>query len=956
LTFESRTETKTCEDLSMNSNNPFAVLDGVGAGWSKVEPRWKRKKKVPAKRPKPPKPTNEMVALSASKLFIQEMQNQYSSKFQEANITKVCEKMLSEVHESTLTNSSERELLKARIFEMLGFLEQEALFSRLTDQQPQEEKEVQSPVVVPENPLAEVQVPEIPTEVVVEGPEDAEEEEEEGEEYWGSPTEDDPAESLSEDEEKEDNENKKEDLSYEEVSGGEVEGIDAAQEEQRDPTPAVKTLAQKLAEQAKTMDLTSLHSCQLVSEWSRSINNPGDLGVEYRAAFNQSNVLRTIVKALLTVSPTEVVRAAEETIGLFHNILQGSAEYHRWLYNQIRTLADNISKTSKRLRPEWFTFICNQAFALVDAQKDRKINPENSGSPVVYKLPSTYVTMENDEWLKMQWEWADTHCQDMYRSIEKLQSKDEELLTLSPMSSSNFQQRYNQVQTHLDQKISKAQANVSSQKSRLDKIKESLEINEVKTKELLKPMEHKLREVQHDAEQTKNEILEYESRLKAAREKLAKLESSETQLQDEIAQVHSTHVPQREELMKQRTNFQFKLHDAHLEQDCYTQLRHIAHESFKHLQAWSQCNITQETESRRRLLQSFYQSVEKYACTLISMLHFLGQRVGFMQQALERNQSEANQRKKIYGESNTEMDERIKADRRKMEVDSKVVEKLQYEVDDIVQKSLTAAMKWRGFEEVFNGLWQKIEGIASRYKVNINTFVKLNVPQHQSVVSATQLSNNMGNSQHPMYAQHPRHMIGPQTGSQHSVSNFQGHGNAGNQPPAESHQVHQFQKQAVSPVAKTASHLSPTSQTVPEAHTQQIVQPPNNSPHESWQPLKIINNTTDKNYELQQNIGGHYQNQPQAESSSQPRPTKPPVTKNYKNAQGGSSVQGTQQGVGNAGQAFSRRRPPAPPTQPPPQTAVGNAMHGFGRMRAPTDMARTTQAKPSTNYWGRQSN
>jgi len=944
----------------MNSNNPFAVLDGGADNWRKVGPRRRRKKTAPAKRPKPPKPTNEMVALSSSKLFIKEMQNQYSSKFKEANIAKVCEQILSEVHESSLTNPSERELLKARIFEMLGFLEQSALFEKLTTPQAQEEKEVLPPVVVPENPLAEVQVPEIPTEVVVEEPEDAEEEEdeEEGEEYWGSPTEDDPAESLSEDEEKEDNENKKEDESYEEESGGGVESSDDVQEEEeeRDPTPVEKTLAQKLAEQAKTMDLTSIHSCQLVAEWSRCINNPGDLGVEYRSAFNQSNVLRTIVKALLTVSPNEVVRAAEETVGLFHNILQGSAEYHRWLYNQIRTLADNISKTSRRMSPEWFTFICNQAFALVDAQKDRKINPESSSSKVVYKLPSTYVTMENDEWLKMQWEWADTHCQDMYCSIEKLQSKDEELLTMSPMSSSNFQQRYNQVQTHLEQKISKAQANVSSQKSRLDKIKESLEINEVKTKELLKPMEHKLREVQHDVEQTKNEILEYESRLKTAREKLGKLESSETQLQDEIAQVHATHVPQREELVKQRTNFQFKLHDAHLEQDCYTQLRHIAHESFKHLQAWSQCNITQETESRRRLLQIFYQSVEKYACTLISMLHFLGQRVGFMQQALERNQSEANQMKKMYGQSNSEMDERIKADRRKMEADSKVLAKLQDEVNDIVQKSLQAAMKWRGFEDAFNALWHNIEAIASRYKVNINTFVKLKVPQHQSVVTPPQqLNNRMANSQHPMYAQHPRHMIGPQSGSQQSGTNFQGSGNAGVQPATEKHKVHKFQNPAVSPVAQAASHLTQPTQTVPAAHSQPIVQPPSTSPHESWQPLKIINNTTDKNYELQQNIGGHYQNQPQAETSSQPRPTKPPVTKNYKNAGAGSSVQGPQQVVGNAAQAY-RRRPPAPPTQPPPQTAVGNAMHGFGRMRPPTDLARTTQAKPSTNYWGRQSN
>jgi len=942
------------------SSNPFAVLDGGGDGWREVRGgRRKKPKKVP-KRPKPPQPTKDMVPLSASKLFIREMQNQYSSKFQETNIAEVCERILSEVHESTLTNPSERELLKAKIFEKLGFLEQEALFSRITALQPQEEKEVVLPVVVPENPAAEVQVPEIPTEVAVEEVEDNDEEEdEEDEEYEGSPTGDDPAESLSEEEEKEDNENKKEDESYEEWSAGGEMGVDEAgeEEEQRDPTPTIKTLAQKLAEQAKTLDLTSLHSCQVVAEWCRCINQPGDMGVEYRAAFNQSNVLRTVIKALLMVSPNESVRAKEETINLLHNILQGSPEYHRWIYNQIRGLAENISKTSRRLNPEWFTFICNQAFALIDAQKDRKINPASNKSPLVYKLPSSYVTIEKDEWLKMQWEWADTHCQDMYLSIEKLQSKDDELLTLSPMTSTNFQQRYTQVQTHLDQKICKAQANVSSQSSRLDKIKESLELNEVKTKELLNPLNHKLREVQHDAEQTRNEIFEYESRLKTARAKLTKLESTETQLQTEIAQVHTTHVPEREELVKQRTNFQFKLHDAHLEQACYTQLRHIAHESFKYLQDWSQHNITKETDARRRLLQSFYQSVEKYACTLISMLHFMGQRVGFMQQALERNVSEANQREKIYGQSNSEMDQRIKADRRKMELDSKVVKKLQEEVDDIVQKSLNAAMKWRGFEHIFNGLWQKIEAIAARYSVNINTFVNLNFTQHTSVVSPPQQSNNtMGNSQRQLYGQHQRRMTVNQTGTQHSATNFQGHSTTSVQPASENHQVHQFQKPAVSAVTQAASHLSQKAKNVPQAHNQQVAQPPSSSPHGSQQPLKIINNTTDKNYDLQQNIGGHYQNQPRQETSTQPRPTKPPVTKNFKNQGGSPPIQVPQQGAGNTVQSYNRRRPPAPPTQPPPQAAVGNTMHGFGRMRTPTNLVTSTQEKQPTNYWGRQSN
>merc|ERR1719204_780959 len=280
----------------------------------------------------------------------------------------------------------------------------------------------------------------------------------------------------------------------------------------------------------------------------------------------------------------------------------------------------------------------------------------------------------------------------------------------------------------------------------MDKISENLEVSERRMKKLINPMEQQLHDKQNRAEQTENEILEYETRLKASRAQLAEIRTTESHLKNRISEVQKTHFPQREELVKQKTNSQFKLIDANLEQDCYTQLRHIALESYKHLDSWTQCNMRQESDSRRVLLEKFYDCVDKYACTLIPMLHFLEQRLGYMKEALERNQNEANRRKKIYGGSFTEMDQRIRADRKKVEVDSKLIVKLKKEVDSMVQKSLSAALKWRGFEHVFNGLWQKIEAVSSRHQVDINSFVKLNFPQ--SMVShPQQMSTGLAHSQ-----------------------------------------------------------------------------------------------------------------------------------------------------------------------------------------------------------------
>jgi len=307
----------------------------------------------------------------------------------------------------------------------------------------------------------------------------------------------------------------------------------------------------------------------------------------------------------------------------------------------------------------------------------------------------------------------------------------------------------------------------------------------------------------------------------------------------------------------------------------------------------------------------------------------------------------------MYGGSFTEMDERIRADKKRMEVDSKLIEKLQAEVDSMVQKSLNAALKWRGFEQNFNMLRQKIEAVASRHQVDINSFVKLNVPQYM-ISQSQQLNNGMVDSQQQLYGQHSHYVTGNPAGGQQAVSTSHGYGSQGVQPRTTNLQVRQYQKPVVSQAINQPSHLSQITQPVSKTHTQQVSQSTRSTQHGSQQPLKIINNTTDKNFNLQQNVRGHYQNQAHAEPSTHPRPTKPPVTKSYKSSSASPTVQSPPKGVGNTVAGYNMRRPPSPTSQPPSQ-AVGNAIH-FNRRRSTTNTTRTSQATPPTNYWGRQSN
>merc|ERR1719433_77707 len=133
----------------------------------------------------------------------------------------------------------------------------------------------------------------------------------------------------------------------------------------------------------------------MIVDWTRQIQLDGEEGSKYRCEFYKSNVLKAIVKALLTEKPNEDIPGAEEVINLFHQILQGNEDYHQWLYNQIRKLADYISKTSKRQHPEWMQFLTTQAFAIVDAQKEPEAQRHTLITPTIdFVLPT--ASMLND--------------------------------------------------------------------------------------------------------------------------------------------------------------------------------------------------------------------------------------------------------------------------------------------------------------------------------------------------------------------------------------------------------------------------------------------------------------------------------------------------------------------------------------------------------------------------------
>jgi len=790
--------------------------------------------------------------------FTDRMLWEYSSKFQESNITHVCETLLSEVDEGHLKSSINWEILKRRVVEEVGYLEQQALFSSL----PVEKEEVETQHEVDEEPKSEVA-----------NWEGEEENKESDSVMKDKDIEEHVAKDLYSDDEVQGDDSgdvqeevKSEQDEEEEVKEDDEEDTDPdadLEKGDREPTPEKKTLAQKLAEQAKAFDPTTLEGAKLIVEWCTNIQQPGEEGKQYRAAFKQSTIFRTVVKWLVTTSPSKQMYGAEETVELFHHILQGNNMYHQWLYNQITKLAEMISKTSSRTNIEWVTFLSNQTFALVDAQKKpHDVITEQDVSDMEYSLPSEYIKTDNDNRLKLQCDKSDILCREMYRSLTSIRMKDDALMSMNPTASGAFQERYNKIQRHVGENIAKVHAHMQAQTRQLEKISERFKANERRTKEVIQPIEDQLKEVHLGAQQTKNEIIEYEARLKAAQAKLVEQEELKALLKEQIREVQVSHHPEKADLIKLHNNSRFNLDTVKRKEHCYTHLRYIALESRKHLESWSMCNINQERDSRRLLLQNFYDSVEKYLATLFSMLHFLGQRVGFMKQTLERSESEYNQRKQFFGNSTSTMEKHIAADKEKMNQDVMTVTRLQTEIQNILQTSFDCAIKWGTLEQIFNDFWRKIQGQAVQYKINLASFVKLKNPPMVTKAHSMEYDNGQHYAQNPHQAraqhyevsqsntslhqqfQTQRESVHDQHYSQNSKQDMNQH--AGHQTLLQDMQENKYQNHTQAVAQVTASR----GQTVPQTQAS------------NQQPLKIINNATTKTYELQQNVvRDHYQNQ-----------------------------------------------------------------------------------------------
>jgi len=520
----------------------------------------------------------------------------------------------------------------------------------------------------------------------------------------------------------------------------EVEQVVQESPEPIEPEPVVVELTpqEKLEEEGKTLDLLSEESKDMIMSWAEQVKASD----EYRNIFNRSQILRKIITNLLA-NPDKMIPCQSEVVNLFHEILQGNKDYHEWLFNQLRKLAEYISKTSLP-GVAFQEFLTSQAYKIVEAQKKEGDSQKEVVPKTHHSKPTESIKCDTDEKMREFCETADSLFENMWNCYYELQVKDAQLSSMNPTSNKNFTERYHLVRSHLSDQCGKTQQEIRENMHQLDQINQRwAEFNRA-TKSRVTPIEHQLQKLAAHKRETEHNIAQLELQLQHCKEVLENNSKKEEELRSEIVSIRTKYAPESTDLNRIRADIQFKLHGVYRKNNCYTHLNHIADESYKHLDSWSKHKINLEKDSRNLLLHQYYDQVRQYTAQQVKILDFLTRRRRFLSSQLEKKQQEAVTLENFYGPQGTqEHHQTIQKHRMRMNEDTKAIEFLQREIQRTVQKAFSAAEGPAGVprdNKPFYDLYTILMTRTNEFKIDLSSLVKLpQMPPQPQTNAMTQM-------------------------------------------------------------------------------------------------------------------------------------------------------------------------------------------------------------------------
>jgi len=381
------------------------------------------------------------------------------------------------------------------------------------------------------------------------------------------------------------------------------------------PPPTVEKpldLKEKLLQELDQFDFEKDETARVIDGWIRLLKGEGEECQEFQKACGPSKIVMKILR-----SPKSCLKYKESLVLLFDQILQGSHEYHAWIFQQFSNLAEKIMDASltKNVKK---TKIEESAAQLMELLMKEPEDPilNNTPQKQVFVPPSSYILPSLDANLNVnQWKSLDTCSEQMHKSTFELSNYENEVAKQCQYKPRIFEKLRNQrdkIENNLMMEKHRVEQQERQYSKNLEKQKSTLQFeSQVMNKKTQGDEERRLRCI-NKIKQCEIEKERLEEKLRKIDEEIERLHKSEEMFSTQIEKAQQEHMPKIDSCQNGIKDTEMRLKAEKSEGQCYTTLELIATSFSNHLSQETDRTDKAKLRMKNELEQSYLQVAVQY--------------------------------------------------------------------------------------------------------------------------------------------------------------------------------------------------------------------------------------------------------------------------------------------------------------------------------------------------------
>jgi len=399
------------------------------------------------------------------------------------------------------------------------------------------------------------------------------------------------------------------------------------------PPPKVEKpldLKEKLLQELDQFDFEKEETAEVIDGWIRLLKGEGHERQEFQKAFGPSKIVMKILR-----SPKSCIKYEGSLVLLFDQILQGSHEYHAWIFTQFANLSEIIREASLTKNAKVKIKIEETATQLMELLMKEPEDPVSNSTPQrpTFVPPSTVIFQDNEVNLNTgQWKNLDMYSEQMHKSTFALSNCENEVHNhYKPKIFEKLQNQRDKIAKTLLEEKMRVTVQERQYTKKLDEQKRRLTKENTKMHGKTRPEEEHRAHAQLEIRRCQQEKVKLERKLVEIEASISKFIVYEEKYKEAICRASEEHQPKIRDYEDRILDTEMRLKAQQLEGQCYKTLEKIAESFSEHLSNETNRTHKAKLEMRMRLEQKYVDMVVQYTNQAYNLYQDAQKRCTFLQ-------------------------------------------------------------------------------------------------------------------------------------------------------------------------------------------------------------------------------------------------------------------------------------------------------------------------------------